>query len=570
MSLLAPSLGAPSLGLLAGAIPFPFADLLFADAVPLDVCVHLRPWSVTAGGLVDIYWSALGFTSAPDDAPANRHFKSRVLGLGMSRGLASGGALGGRGELRSATLEIGTLDAIEVSGTSYDPQAFLREFSIIGRAVEVRLVRDSYADGKPLFVGVADEWGSAQRGRLEVRLRGKSLALGVPFQPARYGGTGGVDGTADLKDKPKPVLYGRARGIRPALEDPTEQLYRVHTDTDGDGARIDAIERVLLQGTPLLLADSGTGGDYATTAALLAATQGAFGSGADIEAGEYATCLAEGCFRLGTDQNDGVLTCDARGAVVGGDYLDRTGEIARDMLKSYGAELTDADLAAASFTSLDGDFDYPTHLWLSPDDDVAHADALDLLMASVLGAWSDGADGMLSVFQVRRATGSPLLAIDDGDIVADRWEWVELPREVRPAVRSATVGWGRNYTVTNDLAGGAAAADVAFFAAEYRTIERTQAFIQFAETAVLRLDTQLTTEAGAQALGDLALALYDGEPRRARVPLKHLGLAFFVASKARITHAREGVSAQLARVIGVDLDTRTFDVTLDVLLEPAA
>src|SRR5690606_28518800 len=114
-----------------------------------------------------------------------------------------------------------------------------------------------------------------------LRLYDRRLELDKPVQTNRYGGTttaGGIadhlaDGTADMKDRPKPFVCGKVLNIAPITVNPFDLIYQV---SDGEVSAITVYDgRVALTLTE----------DYATVALLQAAT---------IPPGKYGTCLAEG------------------------------------------------------------------------------------------------------------------------------------------------------------------------------------------------------------------------------------------------------------------------------------
>lgn len=115
-----------------------------------------------------------------------------------------------------------------------------------------------------------------------------------------YAGTGGIEGGADLKGKPKPWAFGAPRNIEPVLIDSVNSVFQF----SAYGA-VKAVEAVYERG-----ADFGASlGDYATYNALVAAT---------IPEGRWGTCIAQGLIRMGAPPY-GVITADVQG-----DYLSST------------------------------------------------------------------------------------------------------------------------------------------------------------------------------------------------------------------------------------------------------
>lgn len=164
-----------------------------------------------------------------------------------------------------------------------------------------------------IFDGVARIWSNANPDEVTVSLEDNCYLLGsggsaskttgsMPMQTNRYGGTGGSDGSSNLINVLKPLCYGEVANITPIQVDATNLVFQVH-----DGS-VQAIGQSGASGSTLQVYEKGAaytwnGNDYPTYAALVAAT---------IAGGYYATCLAQGMFRLGSTLN-GQVTCDVRG-----------------------------------------------------------------------------------------------------------------------------------------------------------------------------------------------------------------------------------------------------------------
>ena len=68
--------------------------------------------------------------------------------------------------------------------------------------------------------------------QVSIRLRDRAVTLDKPFSTAKYGGTNilpaGVDGVDDLKDKSKPVVFGRIALMEPVLVNTSLLIYQVN------------------------------------------------------------------------------------------------------------------------------------------------------------------------------------------------------------------------------------------------------------------------------------------------------------------------------------------------------
>jgi hypothetical protein len=207
---------------------------------------------------------------------------------------------------------------------------------------------DSYAwAGAPVEIYTEDHltawpWTARFKGKVASFARqGQTLSLSVavdsePFAAdvlsAKYAGTGGAEGGADLKGKPKPLVLGWALNVEPVLINAVVSVYQF----SGYGP-IEAVSTLYERG-----ADYGpVGSDYATYAALVAAA---------IPPGGWATCLAEGMIRMGAPQA-GVITADVKGHKVGASTPRRTGAFIDAVCDLAG--INPALVDASSLTALD-------------------------------------------------------------------------------------------------------------------------------------------------------------------------------------------------------------------------
>ncbi len=185
-------------------------------------------------------------------------------------------------------------------------------------------------------VGDAWPWATHFSGRVKTFERDREvLALGCevdeePFLanvlPNTYEGTGLAEGGIDLTGRPKPLVLGHAMNVEPTLIDAVNSVYQFSGYGPIQG--VDALfERAANFGPAL--------GNYATYAALVAA---------DIPAGRWATCLAQGMIRLGAPAY-GVITGDIRGHVISGATPRRPGAIIRALASIAGVNAAALDTA---------------------------------------------------------------------------------------------------------------------------------------------------------------------------------------------------------------------------------
>lgn len=211
-------------------------------------------------------------------------------------------------------------------------QANARRFVWVGASV--KLWAGAIGQAWPwtqVFEGLVGDQPRTEKNRISLPLEINTEPLETDILTATYAGTGGAEGGADLKDKPKPWLLGRCFNVPPILIDATNSVFQF----SAYGA-ISAVTKLYERGS-----DFGASiGDYANYAALVAAA---------IPEGRWATCLAAGMVRLGAPPY-GVITGDVDGDAPSGTWRRKTGEIINRVAANAGAT---SSVNTVSFTDLD-------------------------------------------------------------------------------------------------------------------------------------------------------------------------------------------------------------------------
>lgn len=233
-------------------------------------------------------------------------------------------------------------------------------------AIHMGVLKATYANadtynwaGAPVDIyaeesGTAWPWAARFKGRIASyarRIEVLTINATIDTEPfdkdvltATYAGTGGAEGSADLKGRLKPLIIGWAANVEPVLINTVDNVYQF----SGYGA-IEAVTKLYERA-----ADFGAStGDYASYAALVAAT---------IPAGRWATCLAAGMIRLGAPAA-GVITGDIKGHKVSSATPRLTGAVINALATIAG--VSSGDIETATLTSLDGALAYPINLVLT-------------------------------------------------------------------------------------------------------------------------------------------------------------------------------------------------------------
>lgn len=271
--------------------------------------------------------------------------------------------------------------------------------------------------------------------------KGDTLTLGCevdqePFEAdvltKTYAGTGGAEGTTDLKNRVKPLVLGWAENVEPVLIDPINSVFQFSAYGPIDG--FDGLyERGASFGAAI--------GDYADYDALVAAT---------IPAGRWATCLAEGMVRLGAP-NAGVITGDVGGHVVGSTTPELTGAVISTLADIAGI---DADrLNTDALAALDVARPFP--IALSLQEQTSFLDIAQSLSLACNYQAGVALDGRFTVIRISLDDAEQLTLDALGRSFPQVKESDEL--DVSPPYWKITVGAHRSWRVhTSD--------EIAFFA----------------------------------------------------------------------------------------------------------
>lgn len=378
------------------------------------------------------------FATQPTDSLANVPFDGTLQqSLRLDRSIIASDGFG------KMSKTWGEIELVNADGRYDDlPQSY----SIDGRRIIVKAgaVNRSYDRFYAVFDGTATGW-TAEEDVLRISVRDNGYRLEVPASPNLYDGTGGLQGTADLKGKRRPLSFGYTSNVSPPLVIPVELVFQVH-----DG-RITSIPAVYDRGSIL-----GFAGDFLTNAAMRAAS---------VAPGTYVSCNAEGLFRLG-GAAVGQITADVQGDTGGGGFVTSTADIIRRLLQRATKVADPGDLFVMSFDTLNSQKPDPIGFWIPPDSDQTVREVLDLLLAPV-GAWGDfRRDGLFKVARFDAPGNIPVARYTPVDLFAI--QRLPLPEAISPPPWRFRVTWGFNWTVQDDVAGAVGAARVAYLAEQFR------------------------------------------------------------------------------------------------------
>lgn len=496
--------------------------------------------SIVGAALFRIYAATREFITNPSDTLSNTPFWGTVQkALRFDRSIIGGQGFG------DVTAGWGELELINAEG---DYDYLIGNYAIDGRRVVVKIgaAGGAYNGFRTLFDGTATDW-EPQEDVLRVFLRDNAYKLEVPASPNLYGGTGGLDGTEELKGKRKPRAFGPVANVTPPALIPTELVYQVN-----DGP-VSAITAVYDRAVVLAAA-----GDYTTAALLRAASIGAAGSGAAIEAGEYATCLAAGIFRLGGSPV-GTITCDCEGDAPGGLYVDSTADIVKRLIVGTAGLADPGEISQPSFDAFNADQPAPVGYWIADGSEVTVQQVVSELLTGAGGFGGFRRNGRFEIQVFKEPSGIPTARYDKIDLIEISRE--RLPGDLSPTPWRFRVQWGRNWTVQTDVDGqaGVIPARVAFLREEVRLAEASDQRIRADRPLGKDIEPGLSffaEEGAAEAEAQRRLALYSKASGLYRMKFRNRAFIHDIGDVVLVTYPRwDLVSGRLLRLVSISEDT---------------
>jgi hypothetical protein len=285
-----------------------------------------------------------------------------------------------------------------------------------------------------VFVGLARQWRPDEDG-LNVPMRDATHWLERQLQTATYAGTGGAEGPAELKGRPKPKLRGgltgaSVRNISPVLIDATANIWQI---SDGP-AGIDGSLGLYENGKSVF-------GFAGETTDLWTGT---------TPAGQFRQDHSKGLFQLGSPVA-GQITCDAHGQVpgAGGYTLNSAAASLAVFMMQYdlGVPLANIDLPSfAAVTTALGTLNSQAGWYWDGASPTTGADAVGMLMGGVGARIVPGRNGKLRAMLLRAPQAANIIAGFTADQVVSIVR-APLPEGLSPPPFRIRVGHTHNHTV---------------------------------------------------------------------------------------------------------------------------
>lgn len=234
-----------------------------------------------------LYFSDHGYTTRPDDTPANQYFDPRIIDPGsLRRSIFSSGTTYGDVSVGYGRLVLNNGDGGLAALRSYGFGRYVKIWSLTTNKNPNKV---SFSNAVLQFQGIVSHPEGDNFDELSLVFRDELGRLNRPLQESQFDGTStgptGIEGNSNVAGRIKPMAFGGfLRNIQPELVNNSKEARAWNFDRTGavrPSANLDALRN---GGAPYDL--SGT--DHADLATLFAAT---------VPGSEADSCLAESLLR---------------------------------------------------------------------------------------------------------------------------------------------------------------------------------------------------------------------------------------------------------------------------------
>jgi hypothetical protein len=381
---------------------------------------------------------------------------------------------------------------------------------------DAQWVRDDFYK---VFDGLVADIDSSDAENLELKLVDKLQRLNNPISETLLGGS------TNNKDRLIPICFGEVFNVEPLLTNPATLEYQVHNGP------IESIIEVRSNGAVPV---------------------------------SNTVFVSTGKFTLSTSPDGVNITCSVQGSKPVS-YSNNIATIVQDIVQNYGptyTRLVVGDLDSASLTAFTAAFPQPVGMYCT--ERINMLEACQQLAGSVGAQVVMTTQGKLRLVQLTNTpAGTPV------DLTAADIDYHTLAVGERPPVKAAVkLGFCKNYTVQETIAGGVVASSAALFKKEWLTVtssDSTVAGVYKLQGETVMEETQLLVEADATTEADRRRDMWK-TPRtlysargRAHLLLTELG------DPVTLTHTRFGLAGGvLGQVVGIERDWLAGRITLRV------
>lgn len=358
--------------------------------------------------------------------------------------------MGGRAQMSVGEITLVNND----DGLDWSPYYFDGRDIVLKRGLE----NEPYAAFETVLIATMESVAK-ERERISIRIRDRSVTLDRPFSTVKYLGNNalpaGLEGTADdIKDQPKPRLFGRVALMQPVLVNTSKLIYQVNNGP------VAGIINVFDAGAYLTPA-----APYASESEMMAV---------EPAAGTWRAYPQTGYVRLGSSPFGTLSACVA-------ESYDFSRISVAGVIKRLLAEIGMTDVVNDDFAALDALNAAPVGLIVEPDETTSSL--LDRLCMSIGAWWGFDALNRLRVMRLDAPGGDPVFTLTDDCLT----ELERQPDSEKP-IWQTRIQADRNYVVQDkqSMAGIVPDNRSSWFAQEYRT--------QKAESATTKGQRLLSTD----------------------------------------------------------------------------
>lgn len=365
-------------------------------------------------------FSSHGYTSRGADTPSYTHYQGRLRSARFEQQIALGTGFSARLSLAFGELALWNGDNALNS--------LFSDYAIDGRACTMRAANAAGAgiaqwpalsSFMSVFAGTSARWRRT-RDSLIVSTRGVAHKLDIPLQQVFFDGSGGLEGGTEHAGKPKPVWFGPNFNVPPVYMGVTDlglgalHTYLLH------GRAIAAVYAVKVRGLPMTRV-SGVPG-----------------------LAQYWADETQAVVQLGFSP-PGAVTVDFAGDAVGG-YVASAPRVVRRIWTDYLGQ-SESDLDLMAFNQLD--YDCPGDINWGSNGTVTATTAVEQILGGVLAYPYQTRAGKFAVAALKPPGTTPAFTLGEADIIAI--EPVDLPTEIDPPIKRASVGYRNNWSPSDDL-----------------------------------------------------------------------------------------------------------------------
>jgi hypothetical protein len=359
------------------------------------------------------YMSNRPYVTGSTDTPASTAYVTCITGgLGFSESLDLGGG--------AASMSWGDIE-IENNGGVRDTWL---NYVWANRQVQVFVgdVRWARSDFRKVFDGVIGDMGSRDQDVLNLKLLDKLQRLNNPLTETTLGGT------TNNKDRLLPLTFGEVFNVTPLLTNPATLEYQVH-----NGSIEDIIEVRSNGAVPVSITKS----------------------------------VGTGKFTLSAAPNGAMITCSVQGDKLGGTYTNNISTLVQRIVQNYGpayARFTAGDLDSTNLSAFATANTQPVGLYVP--DRMTVLEACQTLAGSVGAQVVMTSTGLLRLIKVDLpASGTPTV-VTQNDL-----EYHGISIDSRPpVVATVKLGYCKNWTPQEALAGGVAMSSIPLYQQEWLTV----------------------------------------------------------------------------------------------------